>query len=103
VVTNGHGDLINKRPIAPELEGLIDRISVSLNTDTEERYDRVCKPGFGRGTYQAIQRFVRSAVSSGIAVEVTCLDLPGVDISKCKSIASTLGATFRLRRLGAVG
>lgn len=103
MVTNGHGDLINGRPIAGELKGLIDRVSVSLNTDTAAVYDAVCRPQFGAGTYEHIKRFIASCVAAGIAVEVTCLDLPGVDMAACRAAASALGASFRPRTLGVVG
>lgn len=103
VVTNGHGDLINSRPVAGELAGFVDRISVSLNVDTEDRYLNICKPEFGGGTYKRVIAFIESCVKNNIDTEVTCLDLPGVDVKRCEAIAKSLGAKFRLRRLGAVG
>lgn len=103
VVTNGHGDLINKRPIAAELSGLVDSFSVSLNTDKKELYDRICKPDFGPETYGRIIDFIKDCVRIGIEVEVTCLDLAGVDVKRCEDMARSLGAKFRLRRLGVVG
>jgi len=103
VVTNGHGDLINKRTIALELKGLVDSFSVSLNTDTESVYNEVCKPEFGVPSYAAVKDFIRSCVRTGMDVEVTCLDLPGVDITKCEEIAKSLGAKFRPRQIGIVG
>lgn len=103
LVTNGHGDLINGRPIVKELVGLIDKASVSLNTDKEEEYSKICKPEFGSPTYKAILKFIKDCVENSIETEVTCLDLPGVDLKECKRIANSLGAEFRLRRLGVVG
>lgn len=103
VVTNGHGDLINKRPIAAELSGLVDRVSVSLNVDTKELYGKICKPDFGPGTYERVIAFIKDCAKCGIETEVTCLDLPGVDVKKCEDIAKSVGAKFRLRRLGVVG
>lgn len=101
--TNGHGDLVNKRPIAPELKGLVDLFSVSLNTDTEKAYNDFCRPAPGVASYQAVKDFVKSAVRSGIEVDVTFLDLPGVDMEKCRALAAELGAKFRARHLGIVG
>ena len=103
LVTNGHGDLINNRAIAKELAGLIDKASVSLNTDKEDMYNKVCKPEFGPKTYKAIMEFIKDCVKNNIQVEVTCLDLPGVNISECENIAKSLGAGFRLRSIGRVG
>jgi len=103
LVTNGHGDLINSRPIAAELKGLVDMVSVSLNVDREEKYSEICKPQFGPGTYKHVLEFIRACVENGIETEVTCLDLAGVDAKRCEDIAKSLGAHFRLRKLGVVG
>lgn len=103
MVTNGHGDLINGRPIAAELAGLIDRVSVSLNTDQESSYRAVCKPEFGERSYGQVIGFIKECVRNGITVEATCLDLPGVDVKRCEEMARSFGATFRLRHLGVVG
>lgn len=103
LVTNGHGDLINKRPIVKELKGLVDKVSVSLNADTENKYNKICKPIFGAGTYNKVLSFIKDCVGSGIKVEVTCLDLPDVDIKTCEKMAKALGAGFRLRHYGVVG
>lgn len=103
VNTNGHGDIINKRRIAPELKGLVDSFSVSLNTDTAKAYEDFCNPGSGPGSYQAVKDFIKSCVEGGFKVDVTFLDLPGVDMEKCRRIAGELGANFRARHLGAVG
>lgn len=103
LVTNGHADLIHGRPIVPELIGLIDRVSVSLNAENEEKYISICKPKFGPGTYAKVMDFIKACVAGGIATEVTCLDLEGVDTDKCKRIAESMGAHFRLRSFGVVG
>jgi len=103
LVTNGHGDLINKRPIAKELAGLVDSVSVSLNTDKEDLYNKICKPAFGNSAYKAVMKFIRDCVESGIKAEITCLNLPGVDLKECAAIAKSLGASFRARRYGVTG
>ena len=103
LVTNGHGDLINQRKIASELAGVIDEVSISLNTDTEDRYNEECKPRFGTIMYKHVLEFITDCVAAGIETEITCLDLPGVDVKKCEAIAKSLGAKFRLRRLGVAG
>jgi TatD DNase family protein len=103
LVTNGHGDLINSRPIARELAGLIDNVSVSLNVDSKDRYNEICKPRFGAETYDRILDFIRSCAANGIATEVTCLDLAGVDLKRCEELSRNLGAAFRRRSAGVVG
>ncbi len=103
LVTNGHGDLINSRPIAPELKGLVDRVSVSLNVDSKDAYNRICKPAFGPDSYDAVIAFARECARSGIETEITCLGVPGTDLARCRAIAEDLGARFRARELGVVG
>ncbi len=103
LVTNGHGDMINSRPIATELAGIIDRVSVSLNADTEEKYDKVCAPKFGRESFKRVINFIKDCVKQAIETEVTCLDLEGIDIKKCEELAKSAGAKFRLRKYGVTG
>ena len=45
--TNGLGDLINGRSICEELEGLIDTICISLNTNIEAEYQKLCHSEYG--------------------------------------------------------
>ncbi|MDP3790846.1 MAG: YchF/TatD family DNA exonuclease [Candidatus Omnitrophota bacterium] len=103
LVTNGHGDLINGRPIAKELAGLIDRVSISLNTDNEKLYNKICKPEFGEKTYKAVVKFIKDCVENKIETEITCLSLPEVDIKGCQAAAQALGASFRMRTYGVTG
>lgn len=103
LVTNGHGDLINSRPITGELAGIIDKVSISLNAEAEERYNEICAPKFGPGSFGSVVGFIKDCVRAKIETEVTCLDLEGVDIKKCEALAKSLGAKFRLRRYGVTG
>lgn len=104
VTTNGEGDLINGRNIAPELKGLIDRVSVSLNAPDEDVYDHLCRSVYGKEAFGDILKFVSECVKEGILVEITCLDIVGEEgVERCKSLAEKYGATFRLRHLNAVG
>lgn len=100
--TNGHATLIHKRNILPELSGLVDCVSVSLNTDTEEKYIEYCQPAFP-GAYQAVKDFIRLATEYMPEVFVTALTLPSVDIEACRRIAEELGAKLRVRELDVVG
>ena len=103
VVTNGHGNLINGSQMVKEITGLVDRISVSLNAHTGELYEKICKPQFGAVSYKAVIDFIKECVANNIEVEVTCLDLPGIDVKKCEEMALAAGGKFRLRRYGVVG
>ena len=45
--TNGLGNLVNNRDIVPELKGLIDTVSISLNTPNADRYHEIVRSRFG--------------------------------------------------------
>lgn len=101
--TDGLASLVHGRDVTPELEGLIDTLSVSLNAQNEEIYNRHCRPKLP-GSYPAMLDFVRRATRYVPCVMVTALDgLEGVDIAACERIAGELGAQWRGRVLDEVG
>lgn len=100
--TNGQGNLIHKRNILPELKGLVDSISISLNAQDEETYNRLCMPAF-KGAYKEIINFIREAKKYIPKVQITVIDLEGVDIERCRGIAEELGVSFKVRTLDVVG
>jgi TatD DNase family protein len=97
VNTNGSGDLIAGQPIAPKLRGVIDTVSVSLNTADPEQYRRLCRPEFGERMYPAMLQFIRSCRAEGLDVVVTALDYPEVDIAAVERLARELDVVFRPR------
>jgi len=102
--TNGHGNLINKRNILPELKGLVDTISVSIDAEDSEKYNKICHPVFKNGTYEAVKEFIMEAKKYIPEVVATIVDVPEVDEEKCKEIAEKeLGVKFRERRYNVVG
>jgi len=100
--TNGHGNLIHGRNILPELKGLIDSISISLDAHDEETYNTICKPTY-KNAYPEVLRFIRESKKFIPDVQVTVVNLPVVDIERCRSIAEDLGVGFRVRKLDVVG
>jgi len=96
--TNGHGSLINKIDLPPKFVGLIDKISISLNAHNAQTYIELCKPDRGAESYQAMLSFAEECTSLGIAVDMTVVDVPGVDIDSCQQIALDMGAVFKIRR-----
>ena len=97
VNTNGQANLIHQRNVLPELKGLVDSYSVSLNAEDPETYLSICKPEFGKETYAAVKAFIVEAARNA-EVNVTVVDLPDVDIEACRRIAEKeLHVGFRLR------
>ena len=101
--TNGLGDLINGRSICEELKGLIDTICISLNTDREDEYQRLCQPSFDGKAYGALLSFIKKAKEFIPDVMVSVVSIPGVDIESCRKIAEELGVRFRVREYNNVG
>ncbi|MDD4179297.1 MAG: TatD family nuclease-associated radical SAM protein [Candidatus Margulisbacteria bacterium] len=95
--TNGHGNLFWGRNILPELKNLIDFISISLNAQNAEVYDRLCHSQYGAKAYPAVIEFIKAAKQYLPTVEATVVDLPIVDKEACQKIAKDLGVNFRIR------
>ena len=102
VNTNGHGSLINKRDILPELRGLVDELSVSLDAPDAETYERLCLPTF-EGAFEEVLAFIKEAQKHVPAVQATVVEMEGVDVKKCRELASELGVPLRVRKLHRVG
>lgn len=99
VNTNGHANLVYKRNVLPELKGLIDKFSVSLNGENEQVYNELSKPNI-ENAYQGVKDFISEAVKQGFdttATIVTGYKNYKVDIQKCIEITNNLGAKFRER------
>jgi TatD DNase family protein len=101
--TNGQGNLIHKRNIVPELVGLIDTASISLNVDDSKKYDELCKSEFGEDTFEKVIDFAKECKRLLPKTVLTFLDMPGVDLKRCEKIAKKLGVKSRIRHYNKVG
>lgn len=96
--TNGTGSLIHGRDIAPEFAGRFDMISISLNTDTAEKYNALCHPNRD-GAYQAMKDFAKEVQKYVPTVMMTVVDsIPKEEIEACRKICEDeIGAVYRVR------
>ena len=96
--TNGTGCLIHGRDICPEFAGRFDMVSVSLNTDTAEKYDALCHPN-QPGCYEAMTDFAREVRQYVPTVMMTVVDtIPKEEIEACRKICEEeVGAVYRVR------
>lgn len=102
--TNGQARLFLGRDILPEMNGLVDALSVSLNAPDSARYTKLCRPDAGEAAYEAVKEFIREARSFVPSVTASVVALPGVDVEACRRIAEAeLGAAFRIRPFNEVG
>ncbi len=99
VNTNGLADLINGRETTPQLQGLIDTVSVSLNATNAEDYNRLCRPRFGIGSFDAMLAFTKACVPYVPHVVMTVVDVvtSPAEQEKSRRIAESLGAKLRVR------
>ncbi len=101
--TDGLANLVYERDVTPDLEGLIDAVSISMNAHNEVAYNRHCRPTMPR-SYHAMLDFADHARDYVPDVTLTAIDgLEGVDIAACERIACGLGVKFRCRILDDVG
>jgi TatD DNase family protein len=101
--TDGQANLVYGRNILPELAGLIDSISVSLNAADPATYARLCNTPFGDAGFQAVCDFLREAPKHIPQVTASAVTVPGLDLSAVKHLAKALGVDFREREYTEVG
>ncbi|MDD3436171.1 MAG: TatD family nuclease-associated radical SAM protein [Candidatus Gastranaerophilales bacterium] len=100
--TNGHANFVYKRNIIPELVGLVDEISVSLNAPTEELYKELSQPNVVCENILAeVKDFIKKSVDAGIETTASVVDgykNYDINIKECENIALEAGAKFRVRK-----
>ena len=97
--TNGLGDLVNGEPIASKLRGLIDVVSVSLNTPNAQEYLKLTRSKFGEQSFDAMLAFAKSAGEQGMEVVMTTVDttISHEEEKQCQAICDRIGARYRIR------
>lgn len=101
--SDGQANLVHGRDILPELAGLVDTLSVSLNAADGETYQRICRSPFGKVAYEGVKDFLRRAPAHIPEVIATVVTLPGIDVAACRAVAKELGVNFREREYNEVG
>ncbi len=95
--TDGHGNVINKRNIVPELVGLIDAVSISLNSTDPAQYGALMRLD-GARFFPAMLEFAKEAVRLLPRVVLTIVDLAEVDEARARTfVEQEVGAVFSKR------
>ncbi len=93
--TNGHGCVINKKDITPEFEGIIDTVSISLNSGDSDQYAEMM--GLDESYFDEMILFAQN-VKKYSKVVMTAVAISGIDIEKAKKVVEEkIGVEFRLR------
>lgn len=97
--TNGLGDLINKKEVAPLLKGLVDTVSISLNTPDAEEYVKLVRPKFGEGSFQAMLDFAKKCTEyvPNVVMTTVATTLSKEEEERCAEICRNVGASYRIR------
>jgi TatD DNase family protein len=102
--TDGQANLVYGRNILPELKGLVDAVSVSLNAENAQKYHRLCGSPFGEKGFEGVLDFLREAKKVIPEVTATVLTMPGANLEACRRLAEEeLGVKFRPRAYDEVG
>ena len=97
--TNGLSDLIWGRNTAPDLEGLIDTVSISLNANDAETYLKLTRSKFGIESYKAMLDYARNCKAYVPNVVMTVVDkvTSPEEQETARGICESLGVTLRVR------
>ena len=101
--TDGQANLVHGRNILPELSGVVDALSVSLNAADPQTYQSLCNTPFGAEGFQGVCDFLREAKHHVPQVTASAVALPGLDVAKVRKLAQTLGVEFREREYAELG
>jgi TatD DNase family protein len=95
--TDGHGNIINGRNIVPELVGLVDAISISLNSTDPAQYGSMMRID-GKRFFPAMVEFAKECVRHDLDVTMTIVDIEGIDDAKAREfVEKEIGAKFKKR------
>lgn len=96
--TNGHGNIINKRNIAPELFNKIDGVNISLNSYDKASYDGICRPNID-GAFEGMIEFAKACKIAGVNCWFSVVDCIGEEaVEHCREIAKSVGIPLRVRK-----
>lgn len=95
--TDGHGNVINKRNIVPELVGLLDSVSISLNSSDPAQYGKLMRID-GERFFPAMIDFAKECVRLLPDVAMTVVDLNEVEQERARRLVEEeIGARFVTR------
>ena len=97
--TNGLGNLIHQKDITPLFKGLIDAVSISLNSSDPVIYEERVRPKFGEISHSAVLDFARNAAKYVPNVTMTTVSttITKEDEEACQKLCDQLGVKYRIR------
>ena len=96
--TNGLVELVFEKPVAPMFEGIIDTVSISLNSSDAQKYLDVTRNRYGLASYDAMLAFAKSCQKYIPHVVMTVVDIIGEEeVAKCQKVCDDNGLFLRVR------
>lgn len=97
--TNGLGNLINKKNITPLFEGLIDAVSISLNSSDAKIYEKNVRPIYKEEAYPALIEFTREVrrYVPNVTMTTVSTTITHEDEENCRKLCEQLGVKYRIR------
>jgi len=94
--TNGHGSFINKRDITPEFKGVIDVVSISINTVDPRQYAKIM--GLNTRFFNEMVTFAKNVKQYVDKLVMSVVSIDEIEIDKAKEVVENkFGAEFRVR------
>ena len=95
--TNGLANLYHKRNVVPESAKVVDKVSISLNAPTAEKYQEVTRPQF-ENAFEAMLEFASFAKESFEYTQFSVVNiLSKEDIESCQQVADDRGIYLKVR------
>lgn len=95
--TDGHGNIINKRNIVPELAALVDGVSISLNSIDPKQYGELMRVD-GERFHKAMVEFARECKKYIPEVTMTVIGMDAIETEKARQyVEKEIGVSFRVR------
>ena len=86
-----YGNLIWGEDVAPLFRGRFDTVSISLNAQDRETYDRRCEPDYENG-YEAMLSFAKEIQTYVPHVVLSVVDcIPAEEIEACRKVCEDIG------------
>ena len=95
--TNGHGNIINKKDITPEMKDVIDIVSISFNSFDSKQYAELMQ--VSEDHFDEMKNFARHAKLYVKKVVMSVVSLDEVEIEKSRKVVEEeIGVEFRVRK-----
>ena len=99
VNTNGMADLIWGRDTTPDFAGVVDVVSISLNSPDPVKYQEVVRCRFGEKSFPAMLNFAKNVRKYVPEVVLTTVEtvLSREEEVRCAEICREIGVSYRIR------